>query len=150
MAMTEPVYVDANVIVYALDPGTSFHAVSAGFWRSVAAGRVPAAVSPQVLHEAFVALTKHVGKPLDAESAAGLLADVLATPGLRLLAAGAAAAVDALRLAAVRGVRGPGIYDVAHVAVMREHGLRRIVTFNRRHFEGFEGIEPVEPPPNQP
>lgn len=148
--MAESVYVDANVIVYALDPATSFHAVSAGFWRSVAAGRVPAAVSPQVLHEAFVALTRRVGKPFDAAAAAGLLADVLATPGLRILAAGTVAAADALRLAAARGVGGAGIYDVAHVAVMREHGLHRIVTFNRRHFEGYEGIEPVAPPAEQP
>jgi len=148
--MTDPVYVDANVIVYALDPSTSFHGVSAGFWRSVAAGRVPAAVSPQVLHEAFVALTRRIGKPLDAGAAAGLLADVLATPGLRVLPAGTVAAADGLRLAAARAVRGAGIYDVAHVAVMREHGLRRIVTFNRRHFEGYEGIEPVEPPADQP
>jgi predicted nucleic acid-binding protein len=143
--MTDRVYVDANVIVYALDPDNPFHHRSAGFWRAVAAGGIPAAVSPQVLHEAFVALTRRTARPLDARIATGLLTDVLATPGLALLTAGTSAVAEALRLAGARDIRGPAIYDIAHVAVMREHDLHRIVTFNRRHFEGYEGVQPVEP-----
>jgi hypothetical protein len=115
------------------------------FWRSVVAAEIGAAISPQVLHEAFVALTRRVARPLDPPSAAEALAGILRTPGLVLLSPGEIATAEAFRLAASRGVRGPGVYDVAHVAVMVEHGLHRIITFNRRHFEGYDGIEPVEP-----
>ena len=145
--MTDRVYVDANVIVYALDADAPFHGRSLGFWRSVAAGRVVAAISPQVLHEVFVALTKRVAKPLEPEIVCESLLSILETPGLQLLTAGEVAAAEALRIAAARGTRGPAIFDVAHVAVMREHAIRTIVTFNRRHFQGYEGVEPAEPPP---
>jgi len=148
--MTDRVYVDANVVVYALDVDAPFHRASLRFWRSVVATEIGAAISPQVLHEAFVALTRRVARPLDPPTVAEALSGILRTPGLLLLCPGELATEEALRLAAARGVRGPGIYDVAHIAVMREHGLRRIVTFNRRHFEGYEGIEPVEPPADQP
>jgi predicted nucleic acid-binding protein len=143
--MVDRVYVDANVVVYTLDADAPAHRPSLRFWRSVVAGEVESAVSPQVLHEAFVALTRRVARPLDPPTVAESLLGILQTPGLLLLRPGSAAVAEALRLAAARGARGPAIYDIAHVAVMREHGLRRIITFNRRHFEGYEGIEPVEP-----
>ena len=143
--MTDRVYVDANVIVYALDADAPFHRASLRFWQSVVGGDVRAALSPQVLHESFVALTRRVARPLEPTVVAESLLAILATPGLEVVVAGCMSAVEVFRLAAARDVRGPGIYDVAHVAAMREHGIRRIATFNRRHFQGYDGIEPVEP-----
>jgi len=100
--MAERAYVDANVIVYAVDPDVVFHGPAVRFWNEVARGDVVVAISPQVLHEAYVAMTKRMTHPLPPADAARILIDVLDTPGLLVLPAGRLAIAEALREAGTK------------------------------------------------
>lgn len=64
---------------------------------------------------------------------------------LRLLPDGLAVHEEWRRLLLDYGVSGVQVHDAHLVAVMRVHGVKRILTFNTKDFARFGGIEALHP-----
>jgi predicted nucleic acid-binding protein len=64
---------------------------------------------------------------------------------LRLLADSLAVHEEWRKLLVDYGVSGVQVHDTRLVAVMRVHGVGRVLTFNTKDFKRFSGIEAVHP-----
>lgn len=95
--MTDRVFLDTNVLVYAVDDARPAKRDRARSVRDDAIRRGAAVISPQVLHEFYVTTTRKLARPLSPEDAEAIV---------QKLAPLAAVAIDAdLVLAAVRTSR---------------------------------------------
>lgn len=150
MVTTTPVaepamFVDANVLVYADLASSPFYAVARRRLIEMNEARVRLWVSPQIVREYLVAITRGqtFSKPvLPAEAAASaeklmtqfVLADVTADV-LRIL-------LDVIKRFDVKGKQ---VHDANVVATMMAYGIRRLLTHNVGDFERFASVIEVVP-----
>lgn len=139
------ILLDSNVLVYALNEDAPQHEASRTLVERALGGRIPAALVPQVLVEAFAILTdpRRIERPLGPPEAWAALAPLrLALPVLPL---DGRALEEVAGLLAERPTTGQAVFDVLLVAQMRAQGLAAVCTYNVEDFEGFAGLL-VEPP----
>jgi toxin-antitoxin system PIN domain toxin len=139
--------VDTNVLVYAADEDSPFYARCRGQleqWR-----RQPGAwyVTWGILYE-FLRITTHprvMRRPWSGPEAWRFVAAVLASPGLNVLVATDRHPLVAEQVfAEVPQVSGNLVHDAHTAILMREHGVRRIVTRDT-DFHRFPFVTPVDP-----
>lgn len=139
--------VDTNVIVYAADEESPFHAPcheALERWkRDEPAWFLTWSVAYEFLR--VVTHPKVLRRPQRVEKAWSIVDALLASPGLTILTeTDRHAAVAAEVLRALPDVSGNFVHD-AHIAVlMREHGIRRIYTRDAG-FKRFPFLEVVDP-----
>lgn len=145
---TGAVLLDTSVLLYATLEGDRRHRVA----RELVEGRAGMVagcrlcVSAQSLGELWPVLTGRRVEPADTpELARRKVEGLLGLAHVEVLAVDAAVVREALRLCEQHQVRRGRYHDVQLVAVMRCHGIRRLVTENDGEFAGFEGIEAVNP-----
>lgn len=142
--------VDTNVLVYASDRDSPYHAPCRG-WLETQRARPDAWYTTWPILYEFLRITTHprvMRKPWNVSEAWQFVTALLASPGLDVL-------VPTQRNVEVAGQVIEGIPDLAgnllhdaHTAIlMREHGIRRICTrdtdFHR--FPFLEVIDPLHP-----
>jgi toxin-antitoxin system PIN domain toxin len=139
--------VDTNVLVYAADEDSPYHArclERLNSWRGQADAWF---VTWGILYE-FLRITTHpkvMRKPWTAPKAWGFVSALLESPGLEVL-------VPTERHAAVAGrvieeiphLAGNLLHDAHTAILMREHGIRRIYTRDT-DFHRFPFLEPIDP-----
>ena len=139
--------VDTNVLVYAADEDSPFHASCAlqlDGWR-----RQPDAwcVTWGILYE-FLRITTHprvMRRPWNTKDAWRFVAALVASPGLEVLApTDRHAAVAARVFDEIPHLAGNLVHDAHTAILMREHGIRRIVTRDT-DFHRFPFLEPIDP-----
>lgn len=139
--------VDTNVLVYAADRDSPFHGPcreSLESWR-----RRPDAwyLTWNIVYE-FLRVTSHprvMRSPWSGKDAWRFVAALLASPGLDILApTGRHAAVAAQVFDEVPYLAGNLVHDAHTAILMREHGIRRIVTRDT-DFHRFTFLEVVDP-----
>jgi uncharacterized protein len=139
--------VDTNVLVYAADRDSAFHAPCRQLLET--ARQSPAAwyLSWNVCYE-FLRVTTHarvLRSPWTAAQAWSFLEALLASPSLGLLVPGERHAEVAG--AVIRGMphlAGNLVHDAQTAILMREHGVRRIYTRDT-DFHRFDFLEVVDP-----
>lgn len=137
--------VDSNVLVYAADKRSPYHSKAKALRDKAVRGETAACVSSTVLTEfyAVVTDTKRVANPLSPSQA---LREIEAYRMMLPVLYPTAIAMDKLKdLIEKYQVKGQDIFDAFIVATMLEHGVDKIYTANRKHFEQFEEIQ-VETP----
>ncbi len=137
--------VDANVLVYASNEADGAHAAALDLVRRLAAG-------PELVYLFWPALLGYLRivthpvilpRPLAPSDAAANVAALLDRPHVR--APGEAEDFwNAYRGLGGENARGNDVPDVHLVALMQQHGVRRIYTRDRG-FRRFDGIEPLDP-----
>lgn len=139
--------VDTNVLVHAANVDAPEHPEC---WALLQAWRhqvAPWHVSWNVLYE-FVRVVTHprvLRRPMPARQAWEFVDVLLQSPGLRVLHHAPAHAATAAQLATeVPRLVGNLVHDAHTVALMRDHGIRRIYTRDA-DFHRFAGIVPVDP-----
>jgi toxin-antitoxin system PIN domain toxin len=139
--------VDTNVLVYAADEGSSFHArcqESIRTWRER-----PDAwfVTWGILYE-FLRVTTHpnvMRRPWTATRAWEFVSALLKSPGLSVLAATERhEAVAERTIAEIPDLSGNVFHDAHTAILMREHGIRRIYTRDT-DFHRFPFLDPLDP-----
>ncbi len=140
------IVVDTNVLVYAAVEDVPEHGRAVAALERWTAGPSAWHVTWSVLYEMMRVLThpRVFAKPFRMEEALDIAARILAHPRCVVLAE-TRAHLRTLRVvfAEARGpVRGNFIHDCHIAALMREHGVRRILTADRG-FERFPFIEVV-------
>ena len=148
MGAGEAVLLDTGVLVYATLEGDRRHRVARevveGRSRWVAGCRL--CVGAQSLGELWASLTGRRVEPPDTPEVARRKIGALAgLAQLTVLAVDVAVVREAVRLCEQHHARRRRYHDMQLVALMRCHGIRRILTESEADFEGLEGIEVVNP-----
>jgi len=139
--------VDTNVLVYAADGDSPFHAACRD-WLERQRGRADAWYTTWAILYEFLRVTTHprvMRRPWRAPAAWDFVGALLASPGLGVL-------VPTQRHAEVAGqvitelphLAGNLLHDAHTAILMREHGIRRVCTRDT-DFHRFPFLEVVDP-----
>jgi len=141
------IVVDTNVLVYAADADSPFHAACRE-WLERQRGRADAWYTTWPIVYEFLRVTTHprvMRRPWSAPAAWGFVKALLTSPGLGLLTATERLADVADRVIAELPQLAGNLFHDAHTAIlMREHGLLRIATRDT-DFHRFPFLEVVDP-----
>lgn len=139
--------VDTNVLVYAANVDAIEHNACRRCLEALLAERAPCYVTWGILYE-FCRVVTHprvLPAPWTMEHAWTFVDALLQSPNVHVLLHGPQHATIAAGLAAeMPELRGNLVFDAHTVALMREHGLRRIWTRDA-DFHRFAGIEVCDP-----
>jgi toxin-antitoxin system PIN domain toxin len=139
--------VDTNVLVYAAVEACPEHAVCLDRLQRLRQGPIPWFTTWPILYETLRVLThrRALQAPWKIERAVGFVNALLASPTLQILVPTAQhASVLAVTIDEVPGLGGSVVHDLHTAVLMREHGIRRIVTRDA-DFHRFQFLEVVDP-----
>ena len=142
--------VDTNVLVYAADKDSPFHAACRD-WLERQRKRADAWYTTWAILYEFLRVTTHprvMRRPWNVSAAWAFVAALLASPGLSVLTSTPRHPdVAAQVIAELPHLAGNLLHDAHTAILMREHGIRRVCTrdtdFHR--FPFLEVIDPVQP-----
>ena len=141
------IVVDTNVLVFAADADSPFHAPCRE-WVEMKRGRADAWYTTWAILYEFLRVTTHprvMRQPWRAPAAWGFVRALLASPGLDVLGPTPRHAEVAAQVIAELPHLAGNLFHDAHTAIlMREHGIRRIVTRDT-DFHRFPFLEAVDP-----
>jgi predicted nucleic acid-binding protein len=137
------IVLDTNVLVYAVDSESPYHAASKSLLDSAVNEDAGLCITSQIAAEFCAVITdrRRVRNPLDPGVAASIVRRLIALPGVSVLMQPIGAELHFADLLEKYARVGPRVFDLFLVAVMRGNGVRRICTYNKRDFESIEGIE---------
>ena len=136
----EPGFIDANVLVYAMDADAPQHAASRTLLDAAQHSGLTLYVTPQILCEFYSVVTnpRRVPKPRSAGDALAAVSSLLVF--LRLLPVPTHTLDELMNLLRRHPVTGGEIFDLQIVATMKVNGIQRIYTFNSDDFKAFPEI----------
>lgn len=139
--------VDANILVYAINPDTKQHAAAYALLKATRDPSITLYVTSQILCEFYSVITnrKRVAVPTSPADAVAIISDFLAQPGLYVLPAPEQAVADLLELLKRSTVTGSRVFDLQIVATMLANHIQRIYTFNAADFQEFPELTVVVP-----
>jgi toxin-antitoxin system PIN domain toxin len=139
--------VDTNVLLYAADTSSEFHRPCRSLLEAARSGPTPWFLTWGIVYE-FLRVATHprvYARPRTAPEAHGFLRALLESPSARVLTAtDRHGAVLSACLAEVPEARGNLMHDLHTAALMREHGISRIITRDRG-FHRFPFLDVVDP-----
>ena len=139
--------VDTNVLVYAADGDSPFHATCRE-WLEGQRGRADAWFTTWAILYEFLRVTTHprvMRQPWSAALAWEFVTGLLASPGLGVLTPTQRhAAVAGQVIAELPYLAGNLLHDAHTAILMREHGIRRICTRDT-DFHRFPFVEVLDP-----
>jgi toxin-antitoxin system PIN domain toxin len=143
----EPGVVDANILVYAINPDTPQHAASHALLEAARDPSVTLYVTPQILCEFYSVITsrKRVAVPTSPADAVVIISDLLAQPGLHVLPVPEQTVARLMVLLQRRPVTGSDVFDLQIVATMQANNIQRIYTFNTDDFQKFPELSVIAP-----
>jgi uncharacterized protein len=139
--------VDTNVLIYAADLDSPFHAVCRD-WLETQRRKADAWYSTWPIVYEFLRVTTHprvMRTPWIGREAWSFIKSLMSSPGFSLLEPTNrhAEILDQL-IIGMPHLAGSIFHDAHTVALMREHGVRQIITHDA-DFHRFDGIEVVDP-----
>jgi uncharacterized protein len=139
--------VDTNVLLYAADESSEFHAPCRNLLEGLRSGPIPWFLTWGIAYE-FLRVVTHprvYPQPWSASEAYAFLDALLRSTSARLLIPSQRhGEVLAASLAELPEARGNLLHDLHTVVLMREHGVSRIVTRDR-DFHRFGFLDVVDP-----
>ncbi len=147
MPVADLSFVDANVLIYALNEGSEYHRACIDLIERAERGEISLCLAPQTFAECYAVLTdpRRVTDPYEPEEALTELETILAMPGVTLLPVPVDLLARLRELLRRFHIKGGDVFDAQLVATMLGNGIRRIYTYNRSDFEPFEDIEVLIP-----
>jgi toxin-antitoxin system PIN domain toxin len=115
---------DANLLLYAYDSASPFHAAASRWWAALLSGVEPVGLCPVVVF-AFLRLATHgkvFERPMSMGEASERVASWLARPNVRLLVAGPGHVESFCRLLIKAGTAGNLVTDAQIAALAIEYG----------------------------
>jgi len=148
----ERALLDTNILIYALDPTSSFYpACDALLERTKTAG-AGLCIAPQNLAEFYAIVTnaRRVPTPRTPTETLAVIEQFLERPGLELLPVPTDIVARWIALARRCPVVGGDLFDLQLIATMLGNGITRIYTLNRDDFVHFSELEVIVPTIGQP
>ncbi|MFQ5745560.1 MAG: type II toxin-antitoxin system VapC family toxin [Acidobacteriota bacterium] len=143
---------DTNILIYALDPTSEFHAASHALLKRIDTAGAGLCIAPQNLAEFYAIVTsgRRVPAPRKPEEALAVIEQFLERPGLELLPVPTDVVARWVALARRRPVVGGDLFDIQLIATMLGNGITRIYTFNRDDFVMFSELQVIVPTAGEP
>lgn len=137
--MTERVFLDTNVLVYAFDTHPASAAKRESALRLLADDALTPCISTQVLGEFFVTVTRKLPQPLSASGAAAVIAELMHLPVVPTDAALVSAGIATAQSAQV------SYWDALIIEAAVAAGCRRLLTEDLQHGGWVRGIRIGDP-----
>ena len=137
----DPVFVDTNVLVYADQAASAFHAPARAAVARLERDGAALWISRQVLREYLVTVTRPGptgAPPMTRSEAAAAVEGFLAA--YAIAEDGPEATTHLLKLLRAVPVGGKQVHDANIVATMLARGITRLLTFNATDFRRFEPL----------
>lgn len=145
MTDTSPLLIDTNILIYATNADSPWHAVAAAHLAQLRSAGVDLVLSTQVIREYLAAATRPNVMP-DHVAIDDLLANVAAFRAKYRLLDDTSTALDhLLALIAHIPTGGRQIHDANIVATMQAQGITRLLTHNADDFARFAHLITVVP-----
>lgn len=133
----ETIFIDTNILVYATDDESPFQAKSLGTLKQFMTNRIDFAISPQIVREYLVVLTR--GLPPDDPARSAALHNVgKFIEAFALLDENSETVAKLQTIMETFAVGGKQIHDANIVAVMQANGVKRLLTHNLDDFKKFD------------
>ena len=142
------IFFDTNVLVYAHDKDSSFHADSATLLQLVFSGKVKGIIAEQNIIELYRVLTNPVAmrkKPLTPLQAANLISQTYRSGFFEIVYPNSFTTDKVLQLAIDGNVTSAKIFDTRLAAMILHTNTDYFATHNVKHFKEIEGINPLTP-----
>ena len=139
------ILLDANVIVFSLNPDSRHYRVCRPLVEAVVARQVPGVLFPQVLLEAYAVMTdrRRTGRPVPPAAAWNEIATL--ARAVTVFYPQQHALHGLAGIISNRRPTGQDVFDAFLVSQMRAAGIGTICTYSIRDFAGYEGINPEAP-----
>lgn len=130
--------IDTNILLYAANNASPFHAAAHGFLRETVRSRAPWCTTGPILYE-FLRVSTHrrvFAKPLDGLQALEFLAGFISVEEVSILGP-TARHLETLRevMDGLMSPQGNLFHDIHTATLMREHGVPEIVTADADFFQ---------------
>ena len=142
------IFFDTNVLVYAHDKDSSFHADSASLLQLAFSGEVRGIIAEQNIIELYRVLTNPVAmrkKPLTSLQAANLISQTYRSGIFEIVYPNGFTTDKVLQLAIDGNVTSAKIFDTRLAAMILHTDIDYFATYNVRHFQEIEGLNPLPP-----
>lgn len=138
---------DTNVLIYALDPKSSFHQESRTLVESARNSSAALCVIPQIIGEFYSVVTdkRRVPQVRTPAEALDAIEQILTFPGITLLPTPVDLVERWTKLAREQTLTGHAIYDLQLVAAIQAYEVRVVYTYNRGDFERYSNIRTLRP-----
>ena len=145
--MTKSYLIDSNVLIYALNKDSPYHDPSIFIIDKVLKGQIIGYITTQNLFETFAILTdkRRITNPLTPSDAYSLIASRYLSGYFKLIQALPNTYQTLFELCQKFNIIAQNIYDVTIVAVMKDHNLSDIITYDKQNFQQFNFIKPFAP-----
>jgi hypothetical protein len=146
MKTNEPALLDSNVLIYAADRTSQFHANAKRLVRQGLRGNAPLHLATQVLLEFYAVITnpRRVTNPVSPQEAIQEIRRYISSP-MKIVYPVEATMPKIVELARRYLVKGQIIFDLQLIATMLTNGITRIYTYNADHFRSFRELEVLTP-----
>ena len=140
-------FLDTNILVYAADTTSPFHAACKELREQGMTGNIPLCISPQVLFEFFAVITspKRVTQPVKSQEALDEMTKYLRANHIMKIYPKSTVIEKTIELCQKYNTKSQEIFDVQIVATMLSNGITAIYTYDTGHFSRFEEIEVLTP-----
>jgi len=147
MKTADMIFLDTNLLVYASQAESPFHASSRAVIEKGMMGDLSLCISPQVLAEFYSTITspKRVTDPISHDQAVTEMKKYMSSKRIAKIFAHKAALDKMLRLLEKYPVKQQEIFDLQLVATMVSNGVTRIYTYNEDDFKRFTEIAVLHP-----
>lgn len=136
MMGVETVFIDTNILVYATDDESPFHAKSLGILKKLMTDGIGFAIAPQIVREYLVVLTRGLS-PDDPTRLSALQNVKKFIETFTLLDENNETVARLQTIMENVAVGGKQIHDANIVAVMQANGVKRLLTHNLDDFKIF-------------
>lgn len=139
------VLLDTNVLVYASDSGSPYHAACAALQEKALRKEIEACISPQILYEYFAGVTNPntAARPLTIDEA---LSDVeRLAQAYPLIFPPADTHVQVVQLVRTTGLAARHVHDVHLAATMIGNGVSTIYTYDTKSSGKIPGLTVLQP-----
>ena len=138
------IFLDTNIFVYALDPGSHFYRAASSVLTRINDDTATGYISHQILAELYATVTRTVPEPLSPHAASLEIERILEGDALTVLPLTLSAFQRALMMSQQYRLRGKHFFDAQIAATMLDAGIMTIYT-NDADFQRFREIEVINP-----
>ncbi|MCI4624619.1 MAG: type II toxin-antitoxin system VapC family toxin [Candidatus Magnetoovum sp. WYHC-5] len=139
--------IDTNILVYATDNASPFFSDCKALIIKGFAKELPLCLTPQILLEYFSVVTspKRTLNPLKPQYAINAIKTYLEAEEILKLYPNKKTFLELLLLTEKYKVKGANIFDLQIVATMISNEIKKIYTYDKKHFSKFDEIEILVP-----
>jgi toxin-antitoxin system PIN domain toxin len=142
--VSDPVFLDTNVLIYAADQSAAFHAACKALLERGIRGDVQLVLSPQILAEFIAIATNPNVMPTPLPATEAYAHTKALSQSFRVVVPSSQVFDRVLELLAATRISGKRVHDVLHAATMLDNDVAAIYTYDTG-FQSIPGITVLTP-----